>query len=114
MFVPVIGNDELVWHGPGSGTSAAVDIFRADRAFQNSELQKFLGSLLLLLLFSGQTIRAVVHHFLPLRLIRSSDDFKNTSSKFSLWYDHARPSHPDIHRVVNDLILESAHDSVHR
>ena len=42
-----------------------------------------------------------------------TDDFKDKSSKFSLWYDYARPTHPDIHQVISDLILESVHDSIH-
>ena len=83
FFVPETSEEELVWRGPGSGVNAATQIFRADRAFKNSELKKFL------------------------------DDFKTTSSKFSLWYDYTRPTHPDIHQVVNALILESAHDSIH-
>merc|ERR1711942_650489 len=83
LFVPETDETNLVWHGPGSGTSSAVDIFRADRAFKNDELKKFL------------------------------DDIRQKSSKFSIWYDLARPTHPDTHQVVGDLILESAHDSIH-
>ena len=42
-----------------------------------------------------------------------TDDFKDKSSKFSQWYDYARPTHPDIPQVISDLILESVHDSIH-
>jgi len=83
LFVPETDEAELIWRGPGSGVTAAMEIFRADQAFKNSDLKRFL------------------------------DDFKTTSSKFSLWYDYARPSHPDIHTVINALILESVHDSIH-
>jgi len=83
LFVPETDESDLVWRGPGSGISAAVQIFCADQAFKNSDLKKFL------------------------------DDFKSTASKFSLWYDYARPPHPEIHEVINGLILESVHDSIH-
>lgn len=83
MFVPETDETNLVWHGPGSGPTAAVDVFRADRAFKSSDLKRFL------------------------------DDFKSKSTKFSIWYDFSRPTHPEIHQVMSDLILESAHDSIH-
>ena len=43
FFIPETDESELVWRGPGSGVSAAVEIFRADQAFKNSDLKKFLG-----------------------------------------------------------------------
>ena len=48
-----------------------------------------------------------------LRLSLLVDDFKSESAKFSIWYDFSRPTHPEIHQVMSDLILESAHDSIH-
>jgi len=83
LFVPEVDETDLVWHGPSSGVDAAVDLFAADRGIRNRELKTFL------------------------------DDFKAKSSRFSLWYDCIKPAHPDIHAVVNELMLESAHDSVH-
>ena len=43
LFVPETDETNLVWHGPGSGTAAAVDVFRADKALKSAELRKFLS-----------------------------------------------------------------------
>ena len=45
LFVPETDEAELIWRGPGSGVTAAMEIFLADQAFKNSDLKRFLGTL---------------------------------------------------------------------
>ncbi|WVZ90762.1 hypothetical protein U9M48_037033 [Paspalum notatum var. saurae] len=46
MFMPDTNKEDVVWQGPTAGVKAAMDFFKADKAFPISQIQKILPELI--------------------------------------------------------------------
>uniref|UniRef100_A0A804LQI6 Aminopeptidase P N-terminal domain-containing protein n=1 Tax=Zea mays TaxID=4577 RepID=A0A804LQI6_MAIZE len=72
MFMPDTNKEDLVWQGETAGVEAAVDFFKADKAFPLSQMQKILPELI-------EQSKGVYHNVNTTSSYKNLDAFRRAS-----------------------------------